>query len=47
MVASSENFSPMVEVKNVTLRFGLVEAVKNVSFHVDKGNIFGFVSITN
>jgi ABC-type multidrug transport system, ATPase component len=33
----------MVEVKNVTLRFNLVEAVKDVSFHVDKGNIFGLV----
>ena len=43
MVASLENSPPMVEVKNVTLRFDLVEAVKNVSFHVDKGNIFGLV----
>jgi ABC-2 type transport system ATP-binding protein len=43
MVASPENFPPMVEVKNVTLRFDLVEAVKDVSFHVDKGNIFGLV----
>jgi ABC-2 type transport system ATP-binding protein len=33
----------MVEVKNVTLRFGVVEAVKNVSFQVDAGNIFGLV----
>ena len=33
----------MVEVKNVTLRFDLIEAVKDVSFHVDKGNIFGLV----
>lgn len=43
MIASLENFSPMVKVKNVTLRFDLVEAVKDVSFHVDKGNIFGLV----
>ena len=43
MIASLENSSPMVEVKNVTLRFDLVEAVKDVSFHVDKGNIFGLV----
>lgn len=43
MVASSENSPPMVEVKNVTLRFDLVEAVKDVSFHVGKGNIFGLV----
>jgi ABC-2 type transport system ATP-binding protein len=43
MVASPENSPPMVEVKNVTLRFNLVEAVKDVSFHVDQGNIFGLV----
>ena len=43
MVASPENSPPMVEVKNVTLRFDLIEAVKDVSFHVDKGNIFGLV----
>ncbi|HAR50028.1 MAG TPA: ABC transporter ATP-binding protein [Smithella sp.] len=33
----------MVEVKNVSLRFDLVEAVKNVSFQVKSGNIFGLV----
>ena len=33
----------MVEVKNVTLRFDLVEAVKDVSFQVNSGNIFGLV----
>jgi ABC-2 type transport system ATP-binding protein len=33
----------MVDVKNVTLRFKLVEAVKDVSFQVDCGNIFGLV----
>ena len=43
MVVSPENSPPMVEVKNVTLRFNLVEAVKDVSFHVGKGNIFGLV----
>jgi ABC-2 type transport system ATP-binding protein len=43
MIVSPENSPPMVEVKNVTLRFDLVEAVKDVSFHVDKGNIFGLV----
>jgi ABC-2 type transport system ATP-binding protein len=43
MTDSPENYPPMVEVKNVTLRFNLVEAVKDVSFHVDKGNIFGLV----
>lgn len=43
MTDSRQNFSRMVEVKNATLRFAQVEAVKNVSFHVDKGNIFGLV----
>jgi ABC-2 type transport system ATP-binding protein len=43
MIVSPENSPPMVEVKNVTLRFDLVEAVKDISFHVDKGNIFGLV----
>ena len=43
MITPQENSPPMVEVKNVTLRFNLVEAVKDVSFHVDKGNIFGLV----
>ena len=43
MVESPENYLPMVEVKNVSLRFNLVEAVKNVSFHVDKGSILGLV----
>jgi len=33
----------MLEVKNVTLRFDLVEAVRNVSFQVNSGNIFGLV----
>jgi ABC-2 type transport system ATP-binding protein len=33
----------MVEVKNVSLRFNLIEAVKDVSFSVDKGNVFGLV----
>ena len=43
MLNPRENPQPMVEVKNVTLRFNLVEAVKNVSFQVGKGNIFGLV----
>ena len=34
---------PMVEVKNVSLKFNFVEALKDVSLHVDKGNIFGLV----
>jgi ABC-2 type transport system ATP-binding protein len=43
MATSTENSQSMVEVKNVTLRFNLVEAVKDVSFNVGKGNIFGLV----
>ncbi len=43
MLNPREDPQPMVEVKNVTLRFNLVEAVKNVSFQVGKGNIFGLV----
>jgi ABC-2 type transport system ATP-binding protein len=43
MAEFPENYPPMVEVKNVTFRFDLAEAVKDVSFHVDKGDIFGLV----
>lgn len=43
MIASQSNPPPMVEVKNVSVRFNLVEAVKTVSFNVDSGNIFGLV----
>jgi len=43
MITPQENSRPMVEVKNVTLRFDLVEAVKDVSFSIDRGNIFGLV----
>ena len=43
MIAPPSNPPPMVEVKNVSVRFNLVEAVKAVSFHVDSGNIFGLV----
>lgn len=43
MAESRENSSPMVEVKNVTMRFDIVEAVKSVSLQVNRGNIFGLV----
>ena len=43
MIIPQKSSRLMVEVKNVTLRFDLVEAVKEVSFSVDKGNIFGLV----
>jgi ABC-2 type transport system ATP-binding protein len=39
-----DNYPPaMVEVKNVYLRYNTVEAVKDVSLHVESGNIFGLV----
>ena len=34
---------PMIEVENLSLRFGPIEAVKDVSFRVKKGEIFGLV----
>jgi ABC-2 type transport system ATP-binding protein len=43
MAETRENSSPMVEVKNVTMRFDTVEAVKNVLLNVDRGRIFGLV----
>ncbi|KUG23758.1 abc transporter multidrug efflux pump [hydrocarbon metagenome] len=43
MEVSFENSSPIVEVKNITKRFDVTEAVKDVSFHVERGNIFGLV----
>jgi ABC-2 type transport system ATP-binding protein len=43
MATTPENSSPMVDVKNVTMRFNLTEAVKNVSFEVECGGIFGLV----
>lgn len=43
MSVHPEYSCPMVEVKNITMRFNLVEAVKDVSFSVGKGNIFGLV----
>lgn len=43
MITSLKNTPPVVEVKNVTLRFNLAEAVKDVSCSMDKGNIFGLV----
>ncbi len=43
MIAPQSNPLPMVEVKNISMRFNFVEAVKAVSFNVDSGNIFGLV----
>ena len=43
MTMSREKSSPMVEVKNVTMRFGSVEAVKDISLNVSRGEVFGLV----
>ncbi|HNY51719.1 MAG TPA: ABC transporter ATP-binding protein [Smithella sp.] len=37
------NALPMVDVKNVTMRFNHTDAVKNVSIAVESGSIFGLV----
>ena len=42
MIAPSTN-SPLVEVKNVSLRFNTVEALHDISLTVHAGNIFGLV----
>jgi len=43
MADSRKNPSPMVQVKNVSMRFNLAEAVKDVSLEVERGTIFGLV----
>ncbi len=43
MTASPENSLPMVEVKNVTMRFNKVEAVKDISLNVARGEVLGLV----
>jgi ABC-2 type transport system ATP-binding protein len=43
MDTMQENSPPMVEVKNVFMRFRDVEAIHDVSFRVDAGDIFGLV----
>ena len=35
--------TPMIEVKNLTKKFGAVTAVDGISFEVEKGSIFGFL----
>ncbi len=36
----------VVEIQNLNVRFGSKHVVKNVSFHVNKGNILGFMGIS-
>jgi ABC-2 type transport system ATP-binding protein len=43
MDASSEYYPPMVDVNNVSMHFKTVEAVKDISFQVPVGTIFGLV----
>ena len=33
----------IIEIKSIAKKFGLFEAVKNVSFHVNQGDVFGFL----
>ena len=37
------NKIPIIEVEGLTKKFGTFEANKNISFTVDKGEIFGFL----
>lgn len=47
---SEKKAVPVVEVKNLTVHYetddGIVEAVNNVSFHIDKGEVLGLVGET-
>ena len=43
MAESPENSSPMVEVKNVTMHFNNVEAVKDISLNIASGDVLGLV----
>lgn len=43
MVAFPENSRPMVEVKNVTMHFDNVEAVKDISLNIAGGDVLGLV----
>lgn len=43
MVAFSDNSRPMVEVKNVTMHFNNVEAVKDISLNIASGDVLGLV----
>ena len=33
----------IIEIKSIAKKFGLFEAVKDVSFHVNQGDVFGFL----
>ncbi|MCG8521451.1 MAG: ribosome-associated ATPase/putative transporter RbbA [Pseudomonadales bacterium] len=40
---TGENQTPAIEAEHLTLRFGSFTAVRNVSFSIPKGEIFGFL----
>jgi ABC-2 type transport system ATP-binding protein len=43
MVAFPENSQPMVEVKNITMHFDNVEAIKDISLNIASGDVLGLV----
>ena len=43
MIAAAANSPPLVEVKNVSVRFAAVEALHDISLQANAGNIFGLV----
>ncbi|MCE5210606.1 MAG: ABC transporter ATP-binding protein [Deltaproteobacteria bacterium] len=43
MTESNQNSPPMVEIKNVTMRFKNVEAVRDISLNVARGSVLGLV----
>ena len=43
---ASQTNPPMIQVDHLTKRYGLITAVSDVSFHVDKGQIVGVLGPT-
>lgn len=43
MTKAPESPPSMVDVRNVTMRFKSVEAVKDISLHIPKGHVLGLV----
>jgi ABC-2 type transport system ATP-binding protein len=33
----------IIEIQSLTKKFGYFEAIKNVSFHVNQGDVYGFL----